>query len=301
MAFYSMSATREQLSALRQSLAKIEAEHVVARVEKGPRTPLSEGARGHGRVRLDAGGPLDTASGGGLLRHALHEIVAERQADAAAARGLAAIMAQRATFDGAMSRTIVWTEQDQVLHEIGALSADGLNALGLDPSAVLHVKARDALTALNAAVEAAKCPAVGAVICEIWGTPKALDLNATRRLMLAAQRANATVVLARLGVTPQPSAAETRWSVSALPSAAWAANAPGRSAFSLALLRHRHGVPAGPWPVEWNADDRLLHVQDLRHGTARPGDAPVPGDRAVAFGDGPAASHAAKPRLRLAG
>lgn len=285
-----MTATREQLSALRQSLAEI------VKAERRPPRARHPTDR---FVTLDEG-VIDAAVGGGLERAALHEIVAERQADAVAARGFAAAMALRAA-GGGRSRPIVWMEQDQTLHEIGHLSADGLNALGLDPSAVLLVKARDAVSALRAAVEAAKCPAVGAVVSEIWGAPKTLDLNATRRLMLAAQHSGVMVVLARLGVPPQPSAAETRWSVRMLSSVAFPANAPGRPAFSLDLLRHRHGTPAGPWHVEWNADDRLIHVQDIRNGASGGRDTALPGDRAAASGDRPAAPFAKRRLLRLAG
>lgn len=286
-----MTATREQLSALRRSLAEIE--------KVQPRTPRAR-QQPERFVSIDEGA-IDAAIGGGLERTALHEIVAERQADAAAARGFAAALALRA----ATSRPIVWAGHDETLFEIGQLSADGLNALGLDPSRVLLVKARDAVSALRATVEAAKCPAAGAVISEIWGSPKTLDLNATRRLMLAAGRSGVMVVLARLGVSPQPSAAETRWSVRALSSETFAGdtqlNTPGRPAFSLTLLRHRHGAPAGPWHVEWNADDRLIHVQDLGRRTARDGAAALPGDRAAASGDGPVAPISQRRLLRLAG
>lgn len=286
-----MTSTREQLSALRRSLAEIEkATGSTARPEK----PAS--ADGLDRVALDYG-VLDAAAGGGLLHAALHELVGERQADAAPARALAAVFAVRA----AQGRTIVWIGQDDVRRELGALSPDGLNAAGIDPARILLVQARDAVTALRAAVEAARCPAAGAVVSEIWGDPKALDLNATRRLMLSAQQSGIMVVLARLGVTPQPSAAETRWRVEAAASEAFPANAPGRPAFKLNLLRHRHGVPDGPWLVEWNSDDRLIHVQDVRPATASPTGAPLPGAGVAASGNGSPAPHAGQRVLRLAG
>lgn len=282
-----MSATRQKILALRQSLAEIE--------KAEPRTPR---ARHHSErfVSIDDGA-IDAAIGGGLKRAALHEIVAERQADAAAARGFAAALALRA----AASPPIVWASHDETLYEIGQLSADGLNALGLDPCRVLLVKARDAVSALRATVEAAKCLAAGAVICEIWGTPKVLDLNATRRLMLATQSAGVMVVLVRMCTHAQPSATETRWSVTTLSSRAACANAPGRPAFRLKLLRHRHGTPAGPWSVEWNADDCLFHVQDIRNGVSVANTAPSSGDCVAESGDGPAAPFAKRRLLRLAG
>lgn len=282
-----MTSARDQLSALRRSLAQIEKAASCARPPSQTRS---------NRVALDRGA-LDEAIGGGLVTAALHELVAERGADATAARGLAAAVACRA----AMGRTIVWAAQDHVQRELGALSPEGLNANGIDPGDILLVRGRDAVTALRSAVEAARCAAVGAVVSEIWGAEKALDLNATRRLMLAAQNSGVMVVLARLGVAAQPSAAETRWRIEAAPSQAYAANAPGRPAFSLTLLRHRHGPPAGPWFVEWNADDRLIHVQDDRRSASSRAGAAMPGPGAAASGDGSLAPLAGRPVLRLAG
>jgi protein ImuA len=289
-----MTATRDQLSALRRSLSDLEKAQRGS-LHAGHDQTSSGGGGSCDRVRLDHGS-IDTAAGGGLARAALHEIVAERAADAPAARGLAVAMAQRA----AGIRTLVWTGHDQTMIESGHLSPDGLNGLGLDPARVLVLQARDATTALRAAVEAAKCPAAGAVVSEIWGVPKALDLNATRRLRLAAQGSGVMVVLARLGVTPQPSAAETRWGVAATASRALAAGAPGRPAFVLTLLRHRHGVPAGPWFVEWNSHDGLLHVQDIDDAAASGRVTAHPGNRAAASGNGPAATLPRQRVLRLA-
>ena len=61
-------------------------------------------------------------------------------------------------------------------------------------------------------------------------------------------------LMLRAGASPAPSAAQTRWQVRALPSRALAANAPGRPAFAVTLLRHRGGVVEREWRVEWDRD-----------------------------------------------
>lgn len=288
--------TRETISALRRSLAEIErAKQLTPDADSDARLPKNVD-----RIAIDRG-TIDAAIGGGLLRPALHEIVAVRQADAAAACGFAMGLGQRTLAQSLRARTLLWAEHETTRLEIGALSGDGLNAFGLDPSALLYVKARDPLAVLRAAFEAAKCPAFSAVVGTVWAAPKVLDLNATRRLMLAARHSGVMIVLLRLCTSPQPSAAETRWIVEALPSQPFAANAPGRPAFRLTLMRHRHGTPAGPWLVEWNADDTLFHTQDIAAANAASRSASLPGNRSAASGDGPVAPRATRRILRLAG
>jgi hypothetical protein len=53
---------------------------------------------------------------------------------------------------------------------------------------------------------------------------------------------------------PSPSAAHTRWQVMAAPSMALEANAPGRPAFDLTLLRHRGGRDGLHIIMEWDRD-----------------------------------------------
>lgn len=270
-----MPATSETLFALRRSLAAIERSGATPRRCTKDIVPIDQG-------------PIDVAIGGGLPAAALHEVLGDRQADAAAARGFAGALALRRA--GA-ARPIAWALEETAIRESGMPSGDGLACLGFDPARVLLVRARDATGVLRAAADAAACRGLAAIVLEIWGLSKALDLTATRRLTLAAQRSGVMVVLTRPGIRPQPSAAETRWSVRAIPSAALATKAPGFPAFDLTLLRHRHGVPGGPWRVEWNSDDHLFsHLQ-----------APLPGDRLPVLHDRPAAAHPRGTLLRLAG
>ncbi|HEV7253898.1 MAG TPA: hypothetical protein VGN97_12500 [Mesorhizobium sp.] len=194
---------------------------------------------------------LDASLGGGLSRVSLHEIHAvQGLADAVAAGSFGLGLALRA----AEERPLVWVRQDFVDAETGGLYGAGLAAFGLDPRRLLLVRAGDATGVLRAANEATRCPALGAVLVELWGEPKSLDLTVSRRLLLAAARSGVTLFLIRLGATPQPSAAATRWAVQAAASVPLEANAPGRPAFAATLLRHRAGIAGQTWNVEWDRD-----------------------------------------------
>jgi protein ImuA len=265
---------------------------------------------------------LDGALGGGIARAALHEVYAPGTADLVAATGFAVGLAIRA----AGQRPILWVRQDVVDAETGRLHPPGLTELGLDPGRVLLVRARDAEGVLRAGSEAARCAALGAVLIEPWGEPRRLDLTASRRLSLAAEGSGTTTLLLRAAVSPQPSAARTRWQVAALPSRALEANAPGDPAFSLRLLRHRGGLGEREWRVEWSRDrqsfqaspsfqdSQSFQANDVRdrqlamgppdradQRKANPDAAPLSGDVVSFPADRPAAAGRAGPGIRRAG
>lgn len=194
---------------------------------------------------------LDGRLGGGLRRAALHEIYpADGLNDAAASGGFGLGLALRA----GGTRPLVWIRQDVVDAEIGRPHGVGLAAFGADPDRLILVRAANQIGGLQAAREALRCPPVGAVLLEFWGASRALDLTATRRLALAAGQSGVTLFTIRLGACPAPSAATTRWSVAAAASIPLEANAPGRPAFAITLLRHRAGLPGRTWHVEWDCD-----------------------------------------------
>lgn len=260
-----MNTARYHLAGLRRDLAAIEtADRAVA--------PGSIRATTPDRFSLGAA-PLDEAVGGGLRRAALHEIFAGASGDEAASRGFGLALLARA----APARSLIWIRQDMVAQEQGELHAPGLFEFGIDPGSVILLRMRDALQSLRAGHEALRCPALGAVVVEIWGAPKALDLTASQRLARAAAKADVTAILIRsgTGATPQPSAALTRWSVRAAPSARLVADAPGSPAFDLGLLLHREGYPPRNFRVEWNRDDRIFREPALSRVMAAPaGDRP---------------------------
>ena len=124
---------------------------------------------------------------GGLAIAAMHEVFAEGR-QSAAATGFVAGLAGRA----AARRPLVWVRQDFTEIESGALSMSGLAELGLDPRLLVTVRAADVDTALRTAADALACDALGAVVLEVWGEARQLDLVASRKLTLAAQASGVT-------------------------------------------------------------------------------------------------------------
>lgn len=184
-----------------------------------------------------------------LAPAAVHELHAATDADAAALTG--AVLALAYLGRGAPG---LWVRHTALDHEAGSAYPPGLAAFGLDPGRLILVRAQDALSALKAGLEGARCPALGAVIIEFRGEAKAYDLTASRRLALAAKASGVRVLVTRIAAHPVPSAAETRWRIRAVTSLALPGNAPGNPAFELTLLRARNGQEGLRYHLEWNRD-----------------------------------------------
>ena len=191
-----------------------------------------------------------------VTRAATHEFYAVRQPDAAAMSACALALA----YGLAQGRHLLFVRHDALNGESGALHASGISELGLDPAAMILLRARDALSALQAALEGARCAALGAVIVEFWGEAKLYDLAASRRLFLAAKASGVPVFLLRSAARPVPSAAETRWQIRAAPSRMLAARAPGNPRFALALLRARSRQEGLSLHLEWDRDARTFRI-----------------------------------------
>jgi protein ImuA len=207
---------------------------------------------------------LDSWLGGGLACGALHEVYPGRPRDESAAIGFGLGAAARA----GRGRPLVLVRHDPAERESGRLYGAGLAGFGLDPEGVLVVQADDAKGALRASVEAARCAGLGAVVVEIRGPPRVLDLTASRRLALSARASGVTLIVIRLGTEPVPSAATTRWRVSAEASCPDEAEAPGFPAFTATLLRHRSGLGPRPWHVEWDHDSTAFADPPLSRSVA---------------------------------
>ncbi|MCA1456774.1 DNA repair protein [Bradyrhizobium sp. BRP22] len=216
------------------------------------RLETSNEARALQRIALGHAG-ADAMLKGGLAKAAVHEVFAEGHQGASATgfiTGLAGRLAAR--------KPLVWVRQDFSETESGALSMNGLSELGLDPRLLVTVRAADIDNALRTTADALACDALGAVIMEVWGESKQLDLVASRKLTLAAQASGVPALVLRLAATPFPSTAETRWIVRAAhspPGASW--NAWGAPLFDAQLIRNRHG-PVGRWIMEWKCDECLF-------------------------------------------
>ena len=185
----------------------------------------------------------DALLGGGLARGGLHEIFAP------SGTGFAACLAILA----AGAKPLFWVRPDYEALEFGGLSATGILELGGDPARLFLMRAANAGDALIAAADILSCAHVGALVLELAGAPKCLDLVASRRLALIAEQSGVTLLLLRHNAVPKPSAASTRWlarSIASLPGDAmndeW-----GDPTFAVQLLRHRQGG-IGDFFVSWN-------------------------------------------------
>lgn len=205
---------------------------------------------------------IDSALGGGLARAQLHEVFAIDPADGASAAGFCAMLAVR------LGGTVLWLRAGDAERAGGALHAHGFAHIGLDPNSIIHAVADDPAAVLRAGLDVVRCPEVGVAVIELWRTPAMLDLTATRRLAVAAEASGVTPLLLRVAAEPMPSAARTRWAVTAAASVPLEANAPGHTALSLELLRQR-GRPAGfTWQVEWNREQAVFRERGVSAATA---------------------------------
>ncbi len=192
-------------------------------------------------ARLDHGArirqvlPLGLADrvlpGGGLARGCLHELCGAP--DRAAAAGFAAALLGRLAMDG----HVAW------IGPRDDLFAPGLSALGLAPERLIVVRARARDARLWALEEALRSPGLAAALAEV----DRLSLTQSRRLQLAAEARGVTAFLLRpLAACDAPSAAVTRWRITALPTPpGW-----GLPRWQVELFRCRGGR-TGSWAMTW--------------------------------------------------
>ena len=239
-------ARTEKLASLRGAVARLE---TVSCERLSARVPLGHAA-------------ADEALKGGLALGAVHEVFAEEGRQGATASGFALGLVRRVTQN---RRFVLWITQSFAGCETGELAMPGFVELGLDPRFIVAVHADNAEMALRAAADGLACNALGAVVTELWGEPKAFDAVASRKLTLAAGNSGVTGVMLRLAAAPEVSTAETRWIVRAARSppgsrtAAW-----GEPAFDAELVRNRHG-PTGRWIMHWNCDAHIFKQPVFDH------------------------------------
>lgn len=227
--------------------------------------------------KLEAGGAAFVRSGhggldgvlGGFARSCVHEIFGE------AATGFTLALAARLT-----RHHFVWIAQNFAHLEQGEPYAPGLAAFGLKPEQMLLITCEDTLGVLHASEEALKARVFDCVILEPWGTAKALDLTASRRLMLAAAQGQSTALMLRSGAHEAPSAAAARWHIRAAPSVSpfavgsGSAGFPGFPRFDVELTRARNGR-LGRWLMEWNNHERTFETPLSGAAFSSPADRPV--------------------------
>lgn len=206
-------------------------------------TALKESLRGLEGRRARAALPFGVAAidrhlpDGGLLRGAVHEVTgtADGAVDGAAAALFSAGIAARS------GGHVLWclTERD--------LFAPALAQAGLTPDRLVFAETRDETALLATFEEALRHGALSAVVAE---TGK-LSMLASRRLQLAAEAGGTLGLLIRRwkrqslsSEFDQPTAAQTRWRVHALPSVPLPVEGIGAARWQLDLLRIKGGQPA---------------------------------------------------------
>ena len=196
--------------------------------------------------------------GGGLALGALHEVAGGGNGaiDGAAAALFAAGIAARAT--------------GQALWCIARpdLFAPGLAQAGLAPDRVIYVEAGDDRAVLACMEEGLRHGGLGAVVGEV----ACLSMTASRRLQLAAEGTGSIGIALRRWRRQaetvdfgQPTAAITRWRVSALPSTVLPAPGVGRHRWLVELIRARAGESADFELEACDDTGRLAVPADLVH------------------------------------
>jgi protein ImuA len=242
------------LDALRRLVARLE-----GRMETGARlAPDPGGASRPGappdRLALGVAGFDGLFPAGGLALPALTEIRAPQTRHAGAATGfLAALLV---LLGRRRPGPVLWACDRRTAGETGRAAGLGLLHLGLDPSRLLVVGVDEPADLLWAAEEGLGCPGLAAVVAEIHGLPRALDLTASRRLALRARESGVPMLLAGHATPEAASAAATRLSVVprlSRPAGGFTAG-PGFPAWTVTVEKNRDGR-TGQADLEWDCDD----------------------------------------------
>jgi len=199
--------------------------------------------------------------GGGLSEGALHECAGGGLGTvhgAAAALFVAGVLAR-------LNGQVLWCLRARDLF------APALAGAGLDPDRVIYAEASDDKIILLSMEEGLRHRGLAGVVGEVARFP----LTASRRLQLAAETSGVTAfvirrwrVAAEAAQFNQPSAATTRWRITAVPSAPLTVLGLGRPRWNLKLLRCRGGDSA-EWDVEaCDETGRLALSADLADGPA---------------------------------
>lgn len=283
---------RDTVFALRRQIAKIEGT-LPERLEAPAATPVDAHAAALTVVRRGlAVAPddaflrtgierLDAALGGGLPKAALSEIHGAETRDAGAVAGLALSLAGLVLRQG-RPLPVLWIGTCDIFREAGFPYAGGLRGVfGIEPELMLFSETPRLQDALWIAEEAARMTAFAAVILELRGNPKGLDLTATRRLHARAQDAGRPVLLLRQAGEAEPTAAPVRLIASAAPAASREtiagplAGSIGRPAFTVTIGKSRTALP-GQFTLEWNPDEHAFAERSPPQGRAENPVAVVP-------------------------
>ena len=129
----------------------------------------------------------------------LHEVFAATSTDGGVTGSVLAHLAP--------CETVLWAQNHQSRREAGRPSIAGLSWMlgGMPDLLLLDVnQPRDVLWAME---QALGCPAIKAVVGEVWGDPRVLDFTATKRLAMRSEESGVAAWLVRREATADLSAA----------------------------------------------------------------------------------------------
>lgn len=216
------------------------------------------------RLRWASGvASLDTVLSGGFAYGHVHEFYAAEAGDMPATAGFALALGTAMVKAGKRS---LWLRTYREVQRHGVLQANGWAQLGAEPAHYIFGIIPDANALLKTAVDALRSNALSAVMVEAHGRFSELDIIASRRLALAAEKSGTPLFLIRADAEPSASAAETRWRISSAPSRMLSAQSPGAPVFDIELLRQRSGPSGNRWQLEWNRD-RGVFIETTASGT----------------------------------
>ena len=213
----------------------------------------------------------------------LTEVLVDGARDgAASAFAVAAALGALASRKGAAvthASLICWVQDPMSRLEAGQPYPHGL--FGPDISAQLAlVRAGSPADMLWAMEEALLSGAVGAVIGEVWGVPKALSFTATKRLQRAAQIGKTPAILLRYGPaqegTRPASGAHERWVLKSQPSGphCYDPAAPGPPGWQLDRFKTRLAAPSH-WTAHYDPETNTLFAPNDQSSSDPPHSVPM--------------------------
>jgi protein ImuA len=262
----SSAVARETVFSLRREIARIEKTLPERLAAPGEDDVL---LRRNGRSLAVAGllatgvPALDAMLGGGVPKAALTEIHGRQARDAGAVAGFVLALIGL-LLKQALAAPLLWIGTSGFFAEAGLPYAHGLFRLfGIAPRNLLLAEAPKPVDALWIAEEAAALKPLAAVVLELSGTPRQLDLTATRRLHRRAVEVGRPVFLLRQSAEAEATAAPLRFVVEPAPAGTRKilgrplAGSIGPPAFAVTLDKNRLAPPAR-FILEWNADERTF-------------------------------------------
>jgi len=209
---------------------------------------------------------------GGLERGLVQEIAPAAETDWAAAFGFTAALLGRALADEAGPALLVVSERS--FAGAGKPYGHGLSGLGLPLDRLILIEAGGDLDTLWVLEEVLRSRSSVAAVGCLGGK---LDLKASRRLNLAAERAGLSLIL-RPPCADEPNAAATRWRVVSAPAVRDRFGAFAGWCWRVELERCRNGRP-GTWIVEFDHASHRVRLAGTLADRALPDGAAAPGVR----------------------